>query len=250
MKMQFSPAVLLLALPALLGCPPAPPAPPPGGNPAWDPDGDTISTAAELESHNRQRYGFDTARFDVNPSMASGTRSAGRLVGGINLPDTGTGYLHYRGTDAKDSDDWGTLALVNVIEQVGREFRRKPCQTLFPDADARPRAQPGDLSLEQGGVFPPHVEHQNGLDLDVRYVRDDREGPLNLADPVDRARYDRAATAELMACFLQTSRVIRILYDSVLTGIVNGPGENALLHVPGHQNHFHVRLADPDGGGN
>lgn len=144
--------------------------------PYWDSDGDTISTAVELESHNRQSYGFDTTIFDHNPSIASGTRSNGQLLNGLNLPDTGFGYIHYLNQDIKDSDDWGTLSMINVIEQVGREFRRKPCQTFYSLADFLPREQPGDMSRQLGGAFSPHVEHQNGLDVDVRYVRNGWNG--------------------------------------------------------------------------
>jgi len=218
---------------------------------AWDPDGDTISTAVELESHNRLLYGFDTTRFDLNPSRASGTRSSGSLVGGLNLPDTGFGYRHYLGSDSKDTDDWGTLSLINVIEQVGRQFRRRPCQTFYFDADRLPREQSLDMSLQYGGPFVvngvrQHDEHQNGLDVDVRYMRDDGEGLLDLSDGLQRSHFDQTATLELLSCFLRTGRVIRILYDSALTNIVNAPGDTTLLDFPDHTDHFHVRIADPD----
>ncbi len=222
------------------------------GGPWWDGDGDTISTAVELEAHNLNLYGFDTTIFNFNPSRASGTRANGTLTSGLNLPDTGYGYIHYRNNDAKDTDDWGTLALVNVVEQVGRWFRRRPCQNLYPNADALARAQTGDMSLQYGGPFvaagdTQHTEHQNGLDVDVRYVRRFGEGPLNLANPLDSADFDRPATAELMSCFLQTDRLVRVYYDSARSGIRNAPGSNVFRHLAGHSNHFHVSIADPDG---
>jgi len=220
--------------------------------PWWDSDGDTISTAVEIESHNRQRYGFDTTRFDFNPSIASGTRSNGFLIRGLNLPDTGFGYIHDPGTDFKDSDDWGTLALINTVEQAGREFRRKPCQTLYADPDHLPRQQTLDMSLDGGQYFYPHDEHQNGLDVDVRYMRTNGEGQLDLADPTQAPYFDLTGTLELMSCFLQTGRIFRIIYDSARTGIGNPPGTNYLVDDPSgqHSNHMHVSIFDPDGPNN
>lgn len=81
-------------------------------------------------------------------------------------------------------------------------------------------------------------------------VTDGTETPLDLADPGQRPFFDQTATLELMSCFLQTTRVIKILYDSALTGIVNEPGSTTLLNLANHTNHFHVRIADPDGASN
>ncbi len=217
--------------------------------PYWDRDGDTISTAVETESHNRSLYGFDTLVFNLNPSRSTGTRGNGSLVSGINLPDTGFGYLHYLSTDPKDYDDWGTLSLVNVIEQVGRWFRRLPCQTHCSLAEFLPRAQPGDMSLQPGGFWSDHDFHRNGTDVDVRYMRNDgTEAPLDLNDPSQRQYFDTTATLELLSCFLQTEKVVTIYYDSVLTGIINAQGDSTLVHDPTgkHRNHFHVAIVYPN----
>ena len=76
------------------------------------------------------------------------------------------------------------------------------------------------------------------------------EGLLDLSDGLQRSHFDQTATLELLSCFLRTGRVIRILYDSALTNIVNAPGDTTLLDFPDHTDHFHVRIADPDGPNN
>src|SRR5256885_874419 len=134
----------------------------------WDRDGDSLSTSVEVDSVNVRLYHFDTTRVDANPSIAHGTRSSGTLSGGIHLPDAGFGYYHYYGTDPLNTDDWGTLALVNTIEGAAR------CWT----PRTRRNYRPGDMSLINGGTFSPHVDHQNGLDVDVRYVRNDGDTSL------------------------------------------------------------------------
>jgi murein endopeptidase len=113
--------------------------------------------------------------------------------------------------------------------------------------------QSGDMSRQAGGVFimvpenRAHAEHQNGLDVDVRYMRLAGEGPLNLANPLERYNnYDQESTLELLQCFLNNQHVVSILYDT-LTQIFNGQGETRLQHASGHSDHFHVRIGDPDG---
>lgn len=225
-------------------------------NPSWDSDGDTISTAVELESHNRQLYNLDTLQFNSNYSRASGTRGGGSLLWGLNLPDTGFGYIHNPVNDTKDSDDWGTLALINTLEEVGRWFRRLPCQFVYASPDFLPREQIGDMSRQNGGIFylpegGQHQEHQNGLDVDVRYMRNDgQEGPLDLSIPSQALLYDTSATSELMSCFLQTRQVVRLYYDANRTGLTPPPGDTTMRHLSGHANHFHVSIRDPDGANN
>lgn len=83
--------------------------------------------------------------------------------------------------------------------------------------------------------------------MDFRYVRNDaQDHSLNIAS--DQRYYDTAATAYLMNLFaFSTSASVQvILYDSVNAHLVGGP----LLHWPGHSDHFHIRINDPDGSGN
>ena len=162
--------------------------------------------------------------------------------GGIHLPDAGFGYYHYYGSDALNTDDWGTLALVNTIEGAGR------CWT----PRTRRSYRPGDMSLMNGGNFlSQHVDHQNGLDVDVRYVRND--GDTSLVLPGDSLKLDLDATILLWNCFLQSPRLAFLIIDSAYFKQRIIPDKTGRLRfdgTPEHANHFHVGIEDPDGTGN
>jgi hypothetical protein len=231
---------------------------------AYDYDQDGMSDAVEVESHNVQLYGLNANQFNLDPSRAFGTRDNGTLSNGLNLPDTGELYIHQLGTDLKDTDDWAAGSMLSVLELAARSQRGYadvngyPCYPNTPGrTSGMPRMQVNDLSLQFGGVFGSpreHSEHQNGLDADIRYLRFSGEQRLDLADPVDRQNnYDVVSTLELIQCFLNDSRVIQILYDSEYSNIVPGQGESKLINrhqQRDHTDHFHVRIADPDGSNN
>ena len=159
----------------------------------------------------------------------------------MSLPDPGPGYYQERGTDTKNTDDWGGAeAAIRLIQAVGnRWFQSHPT----------PHIGILDISRSLGGSFPPHSEHQNGLDIDVRYVRNDgQDGPLDLADPNQMQNlYSRALTIELLNLFAANGELYRILL-SPLSNITSAdvPGAT-IVQTSGHDNHFHVSLVDPDG---
>jgi hypothetical protein len=70
----------------------------------WDADGDGISDS--LERSNGSFHAFDPSRCDRDPTIAEGSPSRGSLRQGVKLADEGDGYLHVRGTDPPDADDW------------------------------------------------------------------------------------------------------------------------------------------------
>ncbi len=82
----------------------------------FDTDGDGISDS--VEKNNRQANGvdLDVQRCDRDPSLPVGKPSSGRLEGGLNLPDRGAGYQHYRGSDSVDSDDWAALETLACLD--------------------------------------------------------------------------------------------------------------------------------------
>ncbi len=209
----------------------------------WDRDADTISTQVELEPINQRLYGFDTSYFDANPSRARGCPGSqdpfctGGLYEGLNLPDRDTvhGYYHYYQPqdlpDGLNTNDWGTLSLINLIEATSRSwvstsddcFYYRP-RYLAVWAD---RYGAGDLSRGResespwfGGPWfnsngtPRHTSHQNGRDLDVRFLRLDRDSvPLDLEGP-DSGQYDWYATLDLFGCILEAGNVEHIFVDT------------------------------------
>ena len=221
--------------------------------PPWDTDGDTISTATETNPTNTLAgggfYSFDTLKWDLNRSIASGQPSSGFLRDGMNLRDQNLGYVHYLGNDNIDTDDWGTGHLLRLIEGSGR--------TWFTTV---PRIQVLDLSLRQGGNWPPHVSHQNGLDVDIRYLRKDaRDGiydTLNIC--TQGSLYDTLATLRLLETIVVENGdgregrpfVELVFADTTCLGIANDPRDPFIKHDADHRNHFHVRILDPDGPNN
>lgn len=229
----------------------------------WDRDGDTISTATETNSTNAVPYGgfytFDTTKWDTNYTQARGVATNGTLYRGMNLTNSGTGYTHYDVCDGTDVDDWGTGHLVRLIEATGREWVTQ----LF-----LVRMQFGDMSRKFGGEFPGqpgvegcetgHTYHQQGVDVDIRYVRKDSlEGPLDICR--DAPNYDTVATSWLIQSFLDAeiarnanARIDSIFVDLPCWGLpdTTTAGERFIFHSDGHKNHFHVRIRDPDGPSN
>jgi len=204
----------------------------------WDGDGDGISDTVEVNNAREGYLPFDPEDCDEDPSRPEGTWYDGVLNQGVNLTDKGAGYVHNRGSDPVDGDDWGALKLVQCIEAVGRAWEGS--DLVFGV---------NDMSLRQGHRFQPHRSHQNGLDADLRYVRrDGGNAPLDLRrNPED---YDAAATQELLRLFLSHCEVEQIFVDLDSLSFGNGElgaGRDVLTYAPGHSNHFHLRLAGPGG---
>lgn len=198
----------------------------------WDVDGDGISD--RVERNNSAFHGFDSTRCDRDPSAATGQPAGGALLRGVNLVDEGDGYVHLRGTDPVDTDDWATLALVNCLEAVGREAKTLDVRLTVNDLSRRP-----------GGRFQPHRSHQNGLDVDVRYVRrDGRVAPLDIRQ--SPGAYDAVLTQALMQSFIRQCDVSVIFADLPSLNFTNDEVDRpVLVQAPGHTNHFHVRLRGP-----
>jgi len=167
--------------------------PPENTNPAWDTDGDGITNAVELNDAN-DFHNFDTALVDTDPSIARGLPSDGWIDCAMNLVDTCPGYCHYLSLDNLDTDDWGVLAMINMIEGSGRDW--------YAAGEPPPLINVGDISkgnasTQQFGGPWDHRWHQNGLDLDVRYCRKDGgNSRLNIVDTPNN--YDTSGTARLM----------------------------------------------------
>lgn len=181
-----------------------------------------------------------------DPSIAHGTYTNGTLENGINLVDRGDrfhGYYHYNGTEPIDSDDWGTLTIINKIEAAARSWEA----FVFFDFGV------GDISLQNGGYWFPHASHQNGLDADFRYIRTDRqELPLDVSTS-DSTLFDVETTASLISYLLyewgDTTNTIFFI-DTNYVRIYDPSNLNRVRHAEGHANHFHMRIPDPDGTNN
>jgi len=158
-----------------------------------------------VESRNE---GTNTVNFrptvsDNDPSTANGQPNNGTLTGGIFLPEEGMGYYHFYGADARFTDNWGTLKLIKIIEEVAREWNQS-----HPDG---PRIGVGDMSLRAGGLWIDHASHQNGLDVDLRYLRSDG---AESGYTFPNTGYSQTLTQELIDLFCATGEIDTIFYDT------------------------------------
>lgn len=230
----------------------------------FDTDRDSMSNAVENDLNNRLKHtSLNPNSPNTNPTRASGDHKTGPLLGALNLPDTGRGYQHYRGLDAKDTDDWATMALINLVEAAGRGW----AAFETPGGGRLPRLQPGDMSLEGGGEFcwveptgqeKCHAWHRNGTEVDARYVRfEGALAPLNVCE--SSSDHDQFSSEDLLNLFVETApgihavaRVDTIIVASCVSWIT-APATDQVLVIDDsgvHNDHFHVLIRDPDGPNN
>lgn len=160
------------------------------------------------------------------------------------LPPEGPGYYHFFGTDKPDTDNW---AASWVIEQLAVIGQRWSCAH---------RIGIGDLSRQNGGPFPPHANHTDGLSVDLRYVHKKGEHTVDLSKCRSRrcrsTYFDQEATEQLIALLEEAGATRVITYPSPkLAGTIVEP-------LWSHGNHMHVDFPDrfpvsapaefPDGG--
>jgi hypothetical protein len=164
------------------------------------------------------------------PSRAVGVPWDGRLVHGRRLPAWGDGYVTWdpirKHTLNRPWRRWGTDRLVRVLERVAA--RRGPILI-------------GDLSRPHGGDFGPrfggigHVSHQNGLDADVYYPREDGR----LVRAARPGQVDLARAQALVDAFVRAGAVK--VFTGPSLGLRGPPGiVEVLAH---HDDHLHVRLS-------
>jgi murein endopeptidase len=170
------------------------------------------------------------------PSRSLGQPWAGRLVYGRRLPPRGEGFLTWdpilKRVGNRPWRRWGTGRLLRTVGSVLAAYARR-----------HPGASPvlvGDLSRRRGGDFGPrfggigHASHQNGLDVDIYYPRNDGR----LAAPRRPAQVDLAGAQELVDAFVQKGAVNVFVGPSLN---LRGPARivSPLVH---HDDHLHVRL--------
>jgi murein endopeptidase len=192
----------------------------------------------EIERLHALNEGGEPVREAISwrPSRALGLPYAGRLEGGVRLPEEDATFFTWDPIRKTTPNRWwrryGTDRLVETLLRVLGEF-----QDEHPDA---PRVGVGDLSRPGGGNFgrrfgaPGHASHQNGLDADVYYPRLDR---LERA-PLRPAQIDRALAQDLVDRFVRAGA--KFVFVGRRTGL-RGP-RRIVQAIPLHDNHLHVRL--------
>jgi murein endopeptidase len=173
------------------------------------------------------------------PSRSLGQPWAGRLVNGRRLPAQGAGFRTWdpvlRRVGNRPWRRWGSQRLLRTVRSVLAAYARR-----HPDA---PPVLVGDLSRRRGGDFGPrfggvgHVSHQNGLDVDVYYPRNDGR----LRAPRRPGQVDVAAAQELVDAFVEAGAVNVFVGPSLR---LRGPAK-IVSPLAYHDDHLHARLRAP-----
>lgn len=145
--------------------------------------------------------------------------------------ESGSGYYVYgtdhtgrRGTSA--NGQWGEPKTMQVITSVAGHLANGKHETPFGV---------GNISLQGGGYFKGHNTHQDGLGIDVRPARTDKE---ELGVSYQHSKYDRAATQRLVDAFRATGAVDTIYFNG--TGLLGVTPDRPGVKV--HDNHLHIKI--------
>jgi penicillin-insensitive murein DD-endopeptidase len=190
-------------------------------------------------------------------ARAIGFYSKGCVAGATALPIDGQTWQVMR---LSRNRNWGHPALISFLERLSARV---------PRINGWPGLLVGDVSQPRGGpMLTGHASHQLGLDADIwltpmpdrRLSRAEREemSATNLVRPdkldVDPARYTPGHVA-LLKAVSREDEVERIFVNPAIKRALcrdAGRDRDWLAKVRpmwGHNYHFHIRLACPDGSG-
>ena len=99
-------------------------------------------------------------------SVSYGWTNHGRILGAVELPARGDGYL-VPPTWSSRGLSWGTEELVGLLVRAGRRLAAEDVGATLYIADMSPRA---------GGPSAWHKSHQAGRDADVLFFSVDDDG--------------------------------------------------------------------------
>jgi penicillin-insensitive murein DD-endopeptidase len=206
------------------------------------------------------------AERDEPAARSIGSPNEGRLAGGMRLPEAP--YLRVVPYYAESRARWGLPALVGLIERAGKHVaRRYPGSVLGV----------GDMSRRGGGELDRHHSHESGRDADLGfYVRSVANKPLlvdkfvpfsssGTSAAMPGAVFDDARNWALVEALLEDrdARVTHMFVSPDLRARLLRYAEQTEVplslrqraaevmtqprRVPPHNDHFHIRIACPDG---
>jgi penicillin-insensitive murein endopeptidase len=138
-------------------------------------------------------------------------------------------------------------------------------KNIYPDVEI---LQVGDLSARHGGKIPRHASHQNGLDADVVYLRNNRKvqeihAPEWIEDFINgthvSTNFETQRNWQAFQYLVENYPIGRIFVDQVVkahlcqyvsrAGLMQNPlARETLRRLRGaalHRTHFHIRLKCP-----
>lgn len=190
------------------------------------------------------------------PEQSINFYSNGSLINPNQLENEGDGFIKlFRERDRA----WGTAELVSLISETAKNMKQ-----LFPDSE---HLQIGDLGQKTGGQITRHSSHQNGLDVDIVYYRENhQEQDLNETDGFVEnfvvngkltPNFDIERNWALVKALGNNPKVARMFVDPVIKKslcrfakiekelIDNIQALRKVRPLTGHADHVHVRLNCP-----
>lgn len=161
---------------------------------------------------------------DATPGAPGTTPPTTTVPVDTPLPASGTGYYSYTSPDKR----YGTAATISAIQSIASAWNRANA--------SGPRLGIGNISKRGGGEFPPHSTHREGLNVDIRPVRNDRgESRVKYTD----RSYSRSLTQEL----------VNLIYANPVLGVssilFNDSSVQRVKPYEGHDDHLHVTFKRP-----
>ncbi|HEV2864217.1 MAG TPA: penicillin-insensitive murein endopeptidase [Pyrinomonadaceae bacterium] len=138
------------------------------------------------------------------------------------LPADGPGYTSFRRDDA---GQFGRPAVIDFVKGLGAAWAaRRPNVKLVI----------GDISPRGGGPFPPHLDHQDGREVDIWAVPNSGLAePTNVFSP----NYSRVLTRELILLIKQRYPTAVVYFDDPTL-----VAEGLTVETSDHDNYLHVLL--------
>lgn len=190
-----------------------------------------------------------------HPSVSVGRAGRGRLLFATRLEP-------WDGVHVRNPDEVWTVP--EVI--IGLQAAHAAVEAKHPGG---PDMVIGDISRRNGGRFPPHRSHQDGLDVDMRYFLLGEQPADYKYRMVTHRNFDTARVWTLIEHLYEGGHVDRIfvdyrhqrrLYRYAVKQLRKTPAELAPIlsypkgryrpdalvrHVRGHHNHIHIRFEAP-----
>ena len=101
----------------------------------------------------------------------------------------------------REGHNYGTQELIDALKRAGKAVHDAHGTT--------PRLHIGDISLRDGGPFPPHWSHQSGCDVDLGYYLRKNHDPTIMDSPLPASltwhahgRFSRASRRQYRVYFL------------------------------------------------
>ncbi len=171
-----------------------------------------------------------------------GSYSRGKIHQAHALPLQGKGFSFL---SLSENRNWGSLGLIETLEKSAAEMI-----DFFPEFTG---LVIGDLSAETGGPIKPHLSHQNGLDVDVYFIRTDGLDPKTslVANGKLLSAFDLKKNWKFVKFLVSQGRINRIFADRAVKKSFCAlyPSETEVLRrirpFPSHEAHFHIRLTCP-----